>query len=76
MARVHRIGQAKPVHIYRLFCGDTVEERILQRADKKLYLDKMVNRDFEGKEPTRHTLELPARIRISSSAICNARCLV
>jgi len=47
MARVHRIGQAKPVHIYRLFCGDTVEERILQRADKKLYLDKMVNRDFE-----------------------------
>ena len=45
MARVHRIGQTKPVHIYRLFSRDTVEERVLMRADKKLFLDKMVNRD-------------------------------
>jgi SWI/SNF-related matrix-associated actin-dependent regulator of chromatin subfamily A member 5 len=52
MARVHRIGQTKTVHIYRLFSKDTVEERILLRADKKLYLDKMVNRDCETGEPT------------------------
>ena len=45
MARVHRIGQKKVVHVYRLVSAGTVEERIVQRAEKKLYLDQMVNRD-------------------------------
>jgi len=45
MARVHRIGQTKKVHVYRLVTKRSVEERILARARKKLYLDKMVNRD-------------------------------
>ena len=44
MARVHRIGQTRPVHAYRLCTSGTVEERVLQRAEKKLYLDQMVNR--------------------------------
>ena len=44
MARVHRIGQTKVVHIYRLVSSDSVEERIVQRAQRKLYLDSMVNR--------------------------------
>ena len=44
MARVHRIGQTKVVHLYRLVSKGTVEERIVQRAEKKLYLDRMVNR--------------------------------
>ena len=44
MARVHRIGQTKPVHIYRLVSKGSVEERIVQRAQKKLFLDCMVNR--------------------------------
>uniref|UniRef100_A0A7S2WMT9 Uncharacterized protein n=1 Tax=Mucochytrium quahogii TaxID=96639 RepID=A0A7S2WMT9_9STRA len=44
MDRVHRIGQTKPVHVYRLIAKGTVEERVVQRAKKKLYLDKMVNR--------------------------------
>ncbi|CAK8998941.1 Probable global transcription activator SNF2L1 (ATP-dependent helicase SMARCA1) (DNA-dependent ATPase SNF2L) (Nucleosome-remodeling factor subunit SNF2L) (SWI/SNF-related matrix-associated actin-dependent regulator of chromatin subfamily A member 1) [Durusdinium trenchii] len=43
MARVHRIGQKKTVHIYRLLSAGTIEERILERAEKKLYLDSMVN---------------------------------
>jgi SWI/SNF-related matrix-associated actin-dependent regulator of chromatin subfamily A member 5 len=45
MARVHRIGQTKVVHVYRLVSAGTVEERIVQRAEKKLYLDQIVNRD-------------------------------
>ena len=44
MARVHRIGQEKKVHVYRMVTRGTVEERIIQRAEKKLYLDQMVNR--------------------------------
>jgi SWI/SNF-related matrix-associated actin-dependent regulator of chromatin subfamily A member 5 len=44
MARVHRIGQTKPVHVYRLVTKNSVEERIVQRAQNKLYLDGMVNR--------------------------------
>jgi SWI/SNF-related matrix-associated actin-dependent regulator of chromatin subfamily A member 5 len=44
MARVHRIGQTKPVHIYRLVTAGSIEERIIQRAQKKLFLDGMVNR--------------------------------
>jgi len=44
MARVHRIGQTRTVHIYRLVTVGTVEERIVQRAQKKLFLDSLVNR--------------------------------
>ena len=45
VARVHRIGQKKTVHVYRLVCGGTIEERMVERAQKKLYLDQMVNQD-------------------------------
>jgi hypothetical protein len=38
MDRVHRIGQARPVRIFRLVTHGTVEERIVQRARDKLYL--------------------------------------
>jgi hypothetical protein len=44
MARCHRIGQTKVVHIYRFVCSGTAEERIVERANKKLFLDQMVNR--------------------------------
>jgi SWI/SNF-related matrix-associated actin-dependent regulator of chromatin subfamily A member 5 len=38
MARCHRIGQTKPVTIYRLVSQDSVEEQALTRLTKKLYL--------------------------------------
>lgn len=44
MARVHRIGQTNVVHIYRLVSNGTMEEHMVQRAQKKLFLDAMVNR--------------------------------
>jgi SWI/SNF-related matrix-associated actin-dependent regulator of chromatin subfamily A member 5 len=50
MARVHRIGQSKPVHVYRLISSGTVEERMLERAQKKLLLDQSVNRDTSDKD--------------------------
>lgn len=48
MGRVHRIGQTKTVHVYRLVSSGTIEERMLERAEKKLLLE-MVNR--ESNEP-------------------------
>jgi len=38
MDRVHRIGQTRPVRVFRLITHGTVEERIVQRARDKLYL--------------------------------------
>ena len=40
--RAHRIGQTKPVLIYRLVSAHTVETKILQRASAKRRLEAMV----------------------------------
>ena len=40
--RAHRIGQKKQVHVFRLITENTVEERIVERADMKLRLDNVV----------------------------------
>ncbi|KAK4346829.1 hypothetical protein RND71_033168 [Anisodus tanguticus] len=42
MDRCHRIGQTKPVHVYRLSTALSVEGRILKRAFSKLKLEHMV----------------------------------
>ena len=48
IGRAHRIGQTKTVHVYRLITEGAVEERIYDRAQKKLFLSEMVNRDSTG----------------------------
>ena len=40
--RCHRLGQKKNVNIYRLVSENTVEEKIVERAQQKLKLDAMV----------------------------------
>lgn len=42
MDRVHRIGQKKPVIVYRLVCANTIEEFLLAKADSKRRLEKLV----------------------------------
>lgn len=42
MDRCHRIGQDKPVIVYRLCCDNTVEHVILTRAANKRRLEKLV----------------------------------
>lgn len=39
MARAHRIGQTKPVTVYRLVSKETIEEEVLERARNKLMLE-------------------------------------
>ncbi|XP_042018136.1 ATP-dependent DNA helicase DDM1-like [Salvia splendens] len=42
MDRCHRIGQTKPVHVYRLATAQSIEGRILKRAFSKLRLEHVV----------------------------------
>ncbi|KAG5190619.1 P-loop containing nucleoside triphosphate hydrolase protein [Tribonema minus] len=42
MDRAHRIGQTRPVRVFRFVCEGTVEEKIVERADRKLFLDAAV----------------------------------
>ncbi|KAB5547657.1 hypothetical protein DKX38_011063 [Salix brachista] len=42
MDRCHRIGQTKPVHVYRLATAQSIEGRILKRAFSKLKLEHVV----------------------------------
>lgn len=42
MARCHRIGQTRPVVVYRLCTRGTIDEHIIQRAEAKRKLEKMV----------------------------------
>ncbi|KAH9622511.1 hypothetical protein KSS87_005655 [Heliosperma pusillum] len=42
MDRCHRIGQTKPVHVYRLATAQSVEGRMLRRAFSKLKLEHVV----------------------------------
>lgn len=42
MARCHRIGQTRPVVIYKLCTKGTIDEVIIKRAEAKRLLEKMV----------------------------------
>ncbi|KAL2003403.1 hypothetical protein VTN02DRAFT_3913 [Thermoascus thermophilus] len=45
-ARAHRIGQTKPVTVYKICSQGTVEEQMLGRLAKKLYLAAKVTEDM------------------------------
>jgi SWI/SNF-related matrix-associated actin-dependent regulator of chromatin subfamily A member 5 len=40
--RAHRVGQTKQVRVFRFITASSVEEKIVERADKKLYLDAVI----------------------------------
>lgn len=40
--RAHRLGQTKPVLVFRLVAGNTIESKILQRAGAKRKLEALV----------------------------------
>lgn len=47
MDRCHRIGQTRPVHVYRLCTAHSVEGRMLRRANDKLKLMRIVMKKGE-----------------------------
>ena len=69
--RAHRIGQTKPVKIFRLITGDTIEEKILDRAMKKLHLDALVIQSgrLVDKEKGLGTAEMLNAIRFGADNI-------
>lgn len=49
-ARCHRIGQSKPVMVYRLITRNSYEQEMFERASKKLGLCTGIMQGFEGKD--------------------------
>ena len=47
LSRAHRIGQTKPVIVYRLFCRNSIDQVIIERSTKKLILDYLVIGNME-----------------------------
>ena len=72
MARAHRIGQTKPVSIYRLVAKETVEEEVLERARNKLMLEFITIQrgvtDKDAKELTDRMVRAGKSINEPSSA--------
>lgn len=54
--RCHRIGQTRPVAVYRLVCSETVEEAMLVRALGKVQMDRAI---FTGGDFARTEEETP-----------------
>lgn len=50
MDRAHRIGQTKQVRVYRMVTDSSVEEKVVERAAKKLRLDQVVIQQGNRKE--------------------------
>lgn len=73
--RAHRIGQKKPVQVFRLISEGTVEEKIIERADRKLFLDAAVIQ--QGRLAEQHSAlekgELMKMVRFGADQILSGR---
>ncbi|GAB7338603.1 hypothetical protein MBLNU457_5338t2 [Dothideomycetes sp. NU457] len=56
-ARSHRIGQTKPVTVYKLCTQGTVEEQMLGRINKKRYLSLKITESMQDKYTIRGDVE-------------------
>ena len=54
-ARCHRIGQTKPVTVYKLCSQGTVEEQMMSRIEKKLYLSAKVTESMRDIHSVPHS---------------------
>lgn len=66
------------MHVYRLVTSGTIEERIVQRAEKKLYLDQVVSRDgarndSNDNEEEMNEKELLEMLKFGADVICQSK---
>lgn len=74
--RAHRIGQKRPVRVYRFVTDGTVEEKIYRRALKKLYLDAVVVQQGRLQTKTQQNVskaELLSMIKFGAEEIFKTR---
>ena len=75
MDRAHRIGQTKPVRVFRFITEGSVEEKVVERADRKLFLDAAVIQ--QGRVATQHATlsrgELMTMVRFGADEIINTK---
>ncbi|EEC47587.1 predicted protein, partial [Phaeodactylum tricornutum CCAP 1055/1] len=68
--RCHRLGQKKPVNVFRLVSENTVEEKIVERAQQKLKLDAMVVQQGRLKDQDKVTKdEIMAAVRFGADTV-------
>lgn len=76
MDRAHRIGQKKQVRVFRFITENTVEEKIVERAEIKLRLDKLViqqGRLLDNKASTLNKDEMLNMIRHGANHVFAAK---
>lgn len=68
--RCHRIGQTRPVCVYRLITASTVESSMLRRANRKLKLERLVIHEggFRGNRSQRQLSEKEVREILNDEA--------
>ena len=75
MDRAHRIGAKKLVQVFRFVSEGTVEEKIIERADRKLFLDAAVIQ--QGRLAEQNTSlqkeELMKMVRFGADQIMNKK---
>jgi len=68
--RCHRLGQKKPVSVYRLVSENTIEEKIVERAQQKLKLDAMVVQQGRLKDKDKVSKEeIMAAVRFGADTV-------
>lgn len=73
--RAHRIGQKKPVQVFRLVTDETVEVKVVERAQQKLKLDAMVVQQgrLQEKEKKMTKQDLLDTLRFGADKIFRSR---
>ena len=66
--RVHRLGQTRPVFVYRLMTAGTIEERIQAlKAEKKAMFDRIVGRFRTEFDLSQHFASLDSLIKLAAA---------
>lgn len=68
MARAHRIGQKKPVSIYRFVAAESIEEEVLERARNKLMLEYLtIHRGITDKDGAKQITDRLAKAGVRTA---------